>query len=718
MTDHSLKTDGGRRLYTYADLRRLIDPKTVALVGASETKGSFGQRTIANMGRFTGRLHLINPKYGNLAGRPCFPSVQALPEVPDCVIAGVPQDAVLPLVEECGKAGVGGLIVYASGFAETGIAERKAAEREVARAAAGYGLRVAGPNCVGLYNIVSGAAMSFMPEFDENPLVRGKVAIISQSGALGFSVLQGMRRGVGISHYLACGNSADVDVADYINYLAEDPSTRSIACILEGVRDGARFLEAGRRVFDAGKTLLVYKTGRGEGSREVALSHTGSLIGSLETYEAALDRMGAVAVDDLSTLLESAAFFAKVRGVPAGRGVGIMSTSGGGAVIGADEAEKHGVALPPLAPQTQEAVAKVLPYFGRVGNPADLTAEVLKTPQTFSTCLEAFLADPGVSALVVPMVFGSRIASESRSAILREFAARHDKPIVYVWMNDWLDAPGVQSAESDERLVLCRSMDSCFRNLRRWFVQAERRARAAESRPAIPPDATPRARAVLSDAKSGVLTERESKRLLGAYGVDVTTEHLAKDVEDAVRAARRIGFPVAIKIESADIPHKTEAGVVRLGVADDDGVRRAYAEVMAAAAKAAPSARLNGVLVQEMAKPGLELVIGCRRDPQLGPTVMVGFGGVLVEVLRDTAIRLAPVSRDEARRMLASLRGARLLAGFRGQPPVALDALADAVSRASVLAAELADDVDQIDINPVIAGPERVVAVDGLVVRS
>ncbi|HRH86771.1 MAG TPA: acetate--CoA ligase family protein [Rubrivivax sp.] len=709
--------------YSHEQLRRLVSPASVAIVGASPMPGSFGQRTQANMARFQGPVYLVNPKYDTIDDRPCYPDLRALPQVPDCAVVAVAGQFVLPLIDDCASLGIGGMVLYASGFAETGKPAAVAAQNEIAQRAARGRVRVTGPNSIGLVDVGSGAGMLFMPEFDETPLCRGGVAIVSQSGALGYTLLQGMQRGVGFSRFLAAGNSCDVDVCDFINFLVDDPHTQAVACILEGVRDGERLLRAGQRLFDAGKTLVVYKTGRGEASREVALSHTGSMIGSAEAYDAAFRRIGAVAVDDLSRLLETAAFFAKAGRAGSGRGVGVMATSGGAAVAAADMAQAHGVALPPLGERAAAILSRVVPDFGRVGNPADTTAEVLRSGETFATCIQAFLDDPAFDALVVPNVLASRVASQARAAVLQRLAAGCDKPIVVVWMNDWLEGPGAASIDSDPRLSLFRSMHSCFRSLQQRYALAELRARPVPRWPAFDDEARTRARSAVAaaldgarDAAAAVLTERESKQLLRAYGIGCAREALAGDVEAAVAHARALGFPVALKVESPQIPHKSEAGVVRLDLRDEAAVRHAYRAVLQAAAHNAPQARVKGVLVQQMAGAGIEVVVGVRRDRQFGALIMVGLGGVLVEVLRDTATRLAPVSIDEAHGMLAELRGTRLLGGYRGRSAADVDVLAELVSRVSLLAADFQHRIDQIDINPVIASAGGAIAVDALIV--
>jgi acetyltransferase len=572
---------------------------------------------------------------------------------------------------------------------------------------------------VGLANTRSGAGLNFMPDYAGMGHRRGPIGIVSQSGALGYTVLQGMQRGIGFSHYLAAGNSCDVDVCDFISYLAEDEDTRSIICLLEGVKDGARFLAAARKARDSGKALIVYKTGNSETSSKAAMSHTGTMVGSAVAYRTAIGDAGAIAVDNLEAVLETASFFAKTRVPTKGRGVGILSTSGGAAVICADKAEAHDVPLPALEAKTARALHEVVPDFGSVANPSDLTAEVLKTSETFGFCLDAFMTDAGFSALVMPMIFAHASSSGARAPTIVEAAARTDRPLAVVWMNEWYQGPGSELLDADPRVCMFRSADRCFATLRAWFDWHEGRGRqsaAAQRRSDI--SAEPAARALLAEARrrGKALSETDSKGILACYGIAVPREIMARDPEQAASAAGRIGGPVAIKIVSPDIPHKTEAGGVRLGLSTPDNVREAARNIVASALRYAPDARIDGISVQQMAAPGAEIVLGVKNDRQFGPLVAVGLGGIMVELLADTAVRLAPVQDETAREMLASLKGRALLTGFRGKPGVDTDALVDAICRLSELAHDLADMIDQIDVNPLIASGSGVVAADALIV--
>ncbi len=708
-----------RPLYAKSELKRLIEPQLVAVVGASETPGSFGERTLSNLSAFAGKVYAVNPKYQTVVSRPCVPSLGDLPASPDCVVLCVGRTMVADMVKSAATVEAGGVIVYASGFAETAIPERITAQRELAALSRETGIRIVGPNCIGLANTTLRAGLNFMPGYGDMGHKRGAIGIVSQSGALGYTVMQAMARGVGFSRYLAAGNSCDVDVCDFVSYLADDNDTRAIICILEGVNDGGRFLAAARKAREAGKALIVYKAGTGEVGGKAALSHTGTLVGSAAAYRAAFQETGAVAADNIESVLELASLFAKTGAPANGDGVGILATSGGAGVICADKAEQHGLSLPPLAPRTADILRQVVPDFGSVANPADLTAEALKTAETFGRCLDAFIADPNYSALVIPMVFAHSASSGARAPTLAEAAARTDRPLAIVWMNEWYQGPGSEVLDADPRLPVFRSVDRCFAALRAWVDWHGHRpddrshvVRCSDT------NAQSRARTILGQAgrPGEALTETASKQILACYGIPVPAEELARDPDEAAAAAARIGRTVAVKIASPDIHHKTDIGGVKLGLSNTDDVRKAAAEILAAASRHAPDARIDGVSVQEMSLPGVEMVLGVKNDPQFGPLIAVGIGGILVELLRDTATRLAPIGSNAARTMVESLRGYRLLSGFRGRTSADVDGLLDAICRLSELADDLKDVVDQIDVNPLIVTADGVMAADALVV--
>ncbi len=712
------------QVYRHAQLRRLVEPKVVAVVGASAKAGSFGRRTLDNLGRYSGRTYAVNVRHqGDLGGVPCFPTVRDLPETPDCAILAVGADLIPQVLEECAERGVGGAIVYASGFAELGTAEGLAAQDRIAAIGRAGGMPIVGPNSIGLVNTRLGAGMLFIPSFAQMKLIDGPVSIVSQGGGFGYALMQGMERGLGIGHFLSPGNSADVDICDFIAYLAEDPQVRAIACMFEGVRDGERFLQAAELARDRGKPLVVYKVGSSETARQAALSHTGTLVGSKAAFTAAFERADVIAIDHMDGLLDTANFLARAGAPRAGKGVGVMATSGGAAVSMADKAEQHGVRLPVLADDTSERLHAIIPGFGSIANPADLTAEVLKTKESFVGCLEAFAQDPSFDALVVPFVLAGPESTRPRAPLLCEVARRTGLPIAGVWLTEWLSGPGSEVLDGDSHASLFRSADHCFEAIAHWMRWHERTKRRAARAPTVrlsEPAAASRARALLRERPPGApgLDEVRSKRILSGYGLRVPEERLAATAEQAVQAAEAIGFPVALKIVSPDIAHKTEAGGVALHLADAQAVRAAFDRVMAHAGRHRPGARLDGVVVQQMVGRGVEMVLGARIDPHFGPLLLVGFGGVLVELLRDTVVRLAPVQAAEARQMLKSLEGFRLLQGYRGGAKADLDALAQAIARFSEFVADNAALLREVDVNPLVVDGSSCICVDALIVPA
>jgi acyl-CoA synthetase (NDP forming) len=717
VNDPALDAVSGRAdPYGRADLARLLVPRSVAVIGASERAGSFGARVLENLAMFDGSVYPVNARYERLGERPCYPRVGALPEVPDCVVITAGREAVEGIVEECAALGVGGAVVVASGYAETGKPERAAQQARLAAIARRAGMRLVGPNTIGLVNYACGAALTFSAMPPRRALQPYAIGIVSQSGSLGFSLSQAVMRGVSISHVLTAGNSCDVDVADYVAYLAEEPACRAIACLFEGLTQPRRMIAAADLAWRAGKPLVIYKLATGAEGARAAMSHTGSLAGSGAAYAAAFARSGAVQVDKLEALVETAAFFAKAPR-PKAPGVAVVATSGGAAIMAADKAELHGVALPQPGPAGRAVLEARIPEYGSPRNPCDITAQVITDPGSLHACAEALLTDPQYGALVTSHAYAYEAATR-RLPLFSQLAAAHGKIVCNVWVPEWLGGPGAQETEGDPHLALFHSMDRCFATLAAWHRREG--LRQAPRRPAsrvAPDSARAEAAEALRRAPGDVLTEREAKRVLAMYGVPVVAERLVQGAEEAVEAAETLGYPVVLKIESADIPHKTEAGVVRLNLRSAAEVRAACAEILGAAEAVVPRPRLGGVLVQPMVPTGVEVMVGARTDPLFGPLIVVGLGGVLVELLKDTALALAPVTPGEALAMLRGLKGAALLGGFRGTQPVEMDRLAEIVARLSELAADHEAQVAEMDVNPLICAGPRIVAVDGLIVK-
>lgn len=715
----SSSASGSRPVYRHEQTRRLIAPASVAIVGASANPASFGARTLGNLHSYAGPIYLVNSKYQEIDGRPCFASLSALPGVPDCVFVAVPRDAVKAVVEECVRLGVGGVVIFASGLGESSHPEHQAIQRDIVEMTRETGTRLLGPNCLGMMNAVTGALGTFT-HIPVRMRLEGcrSIGLISQSGALGVGLGQAVERGVSFSHVLTSGNGCDVDAADQIAYLAKDPDCDAIACVFEGVTDPARLIEAGDIARQSGKAVVVFKIGTSESGAEAALSHTGALAGSAAGYNALFERAGFVVVEQFEHLLETAAFFAKAPPAKA-EGVAVLTPSGGAGIMAADQAEVFGVSLPQPGPALRAVLESHIPEFGSSRNPCDVTAQILNNPASFPACAEAFLKEADIGAIVTPFPTAIQ-ASAQRNIDLGNQVRAHGKMACVFELTGWQEGPGVRDMEMSPNLAVFRSTASCFSTLAAWHRWSRQQAQpAAEALPELAPAQVQAVRAALDAAGAErTLPEGPSRRVLEACGVPVVNNRLVNDAEAAVQAAGELGYPVALKVETPDLPHKTDAGVLRLNLKDAAAVREAYATIMANAIKATTAERINGVLVQPMIPPGVEIMVGARVDPLFGPMVVVGMGGILVELLKDTVVSLAPVSPAAAHDLLRRLRGYRLLQGFRGSAPADVDALADAISRISQLIHSERERIAEIDVNPIICSASHAIAVDALVVRA
>jgi len=714
-----------RGVYRHKELDRLFNPRSVAVIGVSPNASAFGSSAVNNLLRnnYPGRVYRINPKYDKIGDDPCFASVSALPEVPDAVIIALPRVAVEAAVLDCAKAGVGGVVIFASGYFETGLPGRGEEQDRLAAIARQSGLKIIGPNCMGFASHPAQAMVSFAThDMDLVPPPYPGIAVLSQSGAMGFSLSQAVRRGMNISHVVATGNACDVHVTDCISYFADEPTCGAIAVLFEGLNDPQQLLEAGEIAMKAGKPVVICKLGIGEGGAAAAMSHTGSLAGSLAAYMAAFDRAGMVVVPTIERLLETAAFLCKVKKPPAARGIAAMGGSGGSLIAASDAAEMHNLDMPELGRELEEKLRPYVPEFGALRNPCDLTAMVAANPTAFPAAIETMLADDRYSAIVVPQL-SVKVTTRGRLQSIAGIGTKLDKPICLPFLGGWVGGPGNEYAEMERGLQWFFSMDSCFATLKLWHQQDDKRREREKLGPrnlqrVSPAGAKAEAAKLITAARNKALTEREAKEVLAAYGVPVVGEKLVQSAEEAVKAAQSLGLPVAIKVESPDLPHKTEAGVIRLNLKTADEVKTAYDAVMANAGKVSPRPRLNGVLVQPMVPAGTEVMVGARIDPLFGPLIVAGLGGILVELMKDTSLDLAPVTCREAKAMLTRLKGKSVLTGFRGSEPVDLDKLAEIIVRLSEFADDQRDIIAELDVNPLICSGGRIMAVDALIVKK
>ncbi len=696
-----------------AALNALMDPRSVAVVGASSNPDKAGGRPLQYMVQtgYEGALYPVNPNRAEILSLRAYPSLADLPETPDVCVIAVPVDRVEDYIVQCGELGIRSAIVFASGYAETGR-EGLARQERLRAIALANGMALAGPNCLGMLNARTGAAPTFTTALERGPmLAQGPIAFVSQSGAVG-AFLLGMIQdaGLGITHFVTTGNEAVLDLADYISYLLEDAHTRAIAGYLEGA-DGARLVEVAKNALARGKPLVLMKVGASRAGAAASAAHTGKLAGVDAVYDAVFRRYAVTRARSLEELLDFSRSLS-MSVLPAGAGVGIVSTSGGAGILLADWCERLGLDVVDLAPETVERLRLALPWFAGRRNPVDTTGRPLWEPEMMHDALRAVAQDPGVDVILCHVGLapgpGRRIADE-----LVRAANAVGKPVLVCWLREVDPEPHARLGRSGIPVFSDPVRMARAASVAVSYVRSRGVARDRTVAPTI---------AVVRPVPGGpVVAEHDARRWLVAHGLTGLSEELARSAADAVAAAERIGYPVCLKLVSPDVPHRSDIGGVRLGLAAPEEVERAYDEILASAGSGAPQARIDGVLVTEqVTEPGVELIVSGFRDQAFGPCVLCGIGGVLAEVMRDTVIRPAPVDREEARAMLSELRGAALLQGARGARVADVGAAASAIVLVSELIAGVTEDVETIEINPLLVlGEGRGIRVlDALVTRK
>jgi acyl-CoA synthetase (NDP forming) len=690
---------------------RLLRPKSIAIVGVSPEAGSFGAAMLSSLKSFEypGAIHLVSRNRSEVFGRPCVPTIDDLPMDVDLAVLCLPRAGVLDAIAACGRRGIGGAIVFAAGFAETGDAGQaeQAAIVEVARRS---GVAVLGPNCLGFLNHVDGVALCLSlpePRRDSNRAV----GFIAQSGAMMLATVDVVRaKGIGYTHVISTGNEAVIGVEDFLAELIDDEATRVITLFVEQIRRPLRFLELAARARQRRKPIVMFHSGRTAPARAAALSHTGALAGDFKTMAALTAHQGVILVESFDELIDVAALLVRFPEPPTA-GVGVISNSGAFRGITFDVCHDAGLDVPALSQPVLERIAALMPSFAMTDNPIDVGTQLIRTPQLLGTATQAMLDDPGIGSVVAAVVLGSARQALDKARAARSVMRTAGKPVAFAAIGGEAAAPEFFAEFADHEVPLFGSPERALRAmaritryglaLRRW------QARAAPAAVAAPPALPGR----------GTLPEYLGKAYLAALGIAVPPGALARSADEAVAIAARIGFPVALKAQARDLPHKTEAGGVALGIADADALRLAYDRLHAAVAVARPDVRLDGVLVERMSAPGIEIIVGARRDPDWGAVVVVGFGGVLVEILDDVRLMAPDVTEDDVVHELARLRGAKLFAGARGAPPADIAALAAIVAKVAALMRDV-QDVMEIDLNPVMVCPrgQGACALDALVI--
>jgi acyl-CoA synthetase (NDP forming) len=688
------------------DLERFFRPESVAVVGASDTEGRPGtgitRQLLAWAERVGARLHPVHPTRREVFGIPCSPCVADLPEQVDLAVLLVSDP--LPLIEELGAAKVKFAVAFASGFAETGE-EGAAAQNRLAAAVERSGVRLLGPN----------TNLNAFERFRED-LEGPAIALITQSGHQGRPVFALQELGVRLSHWAPTGNEADLETADFISYFTERPEVGAIACYIEGLKDGRSFLLAADRAARRGVPVVAVKVGRTEAGARTAASHTGKLTGADDVVDAAMRQFGVVRVDGLDELQDTATLLARAR-PPRTDGVVVYSISGGTGAHVADLAAEAGLRLPVLSEARQAELHQWIPEYLSVANPVDNGGHPVGDGRG-RQIIDSILADPEVGVLICPITGPFPPLSDRLVRDLVDAAEHTDKLVCVVWGSPVGTEPAYREVLlGSSRVATFRTVGNCLTAVRAYlghhrFVRDYRSP--FDEAPRTPSLSFKKAHALMRPGQQ--LSEHAAKQLLRAYGIRVPREQLVTSAAAAVRAAGLVGYPVVMKASGAQIAHKTELGLVKIGLTSASQVRDAYRELTDIARY--EGVALDGILVCQMVEPGVEMVVGVTRDELFGPVVTVGLGGVLVEVLRDAAVRVPPFGEDQARDMLTELRGRALLDGVRGRPPADLDALVEVVLRVQRMALELGDELAELDINTQLVLPrgQGAVALDALAV--
>ena len=705
------------------DLSGLFAPRSVALVGATDHPSNFGGRVFRAMLNFgyKGKIFPVNPRLKEIYGLACYPSVNDLPETPDHVGIIVATERVFDILADCAALGVPFATVYTAGFAETATPEGRERQARLIAFARSSGMRIMGPNCNGVINFIDNFAMTSTGAIGRAKGKAGNVGVISHSGGLGqITVMwRAQMAGLGVSYEASCGNEADLDTLDFARFMLRSDTTDIILMAIEGFKDGAKLQAVALEALEREKPIVVLKLGRTEAGGRAAASHTGAIAGVDDIYQAAFKQYGMIGVNTCNELYETAILLRKRRW-PKGRRAASVAATGGNIVHLADMGADQGIDWAEYSTETQAVLTSMLPGYGsKILNPSDLTSLATGEPAMFSRALNTIASDPNIDAVAPIFAFVTRQQIESGV----QFVLDCPKPAAMIWVGACTD----DAAPTAEDLVAAgvpvyRDALPCLRSLRAAMdfgqrVSAYRQKTDVPQRPAGISVQAARDKLV---GQVGTLTEREAKLVLAEYGFPVTRERLACAPAEAVAHAREFAGKVALKIDSADIPHKTDAGAVRLGLQGDDAVHRGYVEVMEAARRHAPDARINGVLVQEMVPQGVEMMLGVISDPVFGPVVAAGLGGIHIEVLRDVSYRVAPVTPADARAMVNELRGYKVLEGVRGMPPRDIESLCDLIVRLSWFAHDFRKEIAEVDINPLVVMPSGKGArvVDALIVKE
>jgi len=691
----------------FRDLSPLFNPRSIAIIGASADLSKVSGRPLRFLldHKYNGKIYPVNPKYEEIAGFKCYKKIADLPVEIDLATIILPAKLVVKAVEECAVKGIRSVSIISSGFAELGPEGRRLQE-QIGDIAIKKRIPVCGPNSVGVHNFETRMFASISQLFEQRDLCVGPIAFVSQSGAFGTAICAlAQERKIGFTYFVSSGNEADLELADYVDYLIDDPKIKVISGYIEGIKDGRKFREVAEKAKDRGKPIVMIKVGRFGAGTRAASSHTGSMTGSDAVYDAVFKQTGILRAYDIIELLDYSSMLASTE-IRAGQNVAIISTSGGAGVLMADKCEEVGLRVPELSSATKDELQKILPAFSAINNPVDTTGQFLTMPGAIKRSIQVLARDDEIDVIVIFLALVWK-QWEQLARDISDVVRETDKLVAICWASaprPALDLLARRGVVVYTEPVRCIKSVSALLNYGRMKKNLGAEVKKEND---VRLESTSRKRVFdylqkISQSGRGLLTENESKEILRAYDIPVTQEKVVESYEQALDFAEEIGWPVALKVSSVDIPHKSEAGALVLNIHDAKHLDKAFREVMKNALAFNPSAQIEGVLVQEMVPPGTETIIGISQDPQFGPVVMFGLGGIFVEIMGDVSLMSCPISSDDATTMIESIRGAPLLKGFRGRNEADVESIRDILLKVCRMGLDLQEYVSELDINPLI----------------
>jgi acetyltransferase len=699
-------------------LDTLFAPESIALIGASRDLEKIPGRLLSMLRKneFPGSIYPINPNYADIDGLKCYSSIADVGQPIDLAIVIIPARAVLGALEQCAAAGVKNAVIISSGFAEEG-GDSAAMQDAIAALAKKTGMRISGPNAEGFYSQIQRVAATFSPTVDvkpnEQPLVATirRIGIVAQSGGIGFAIYHRAKAlGIALSYVISAGNESDIGAGEFLEYMVQDASTDVILLFIEGIRDVDKFLAAAKRAAEIGKPVIVTKVGRSGAGERAAASHTASMAGWSAAYDAVFAKYGFIISNDLDEAVTIAAVLT-TNPLPRGDRVAVLTVSGGAGIWGADTVSMQGLQVPELSAPIQAEIGKLMPSYGVARNPIDVTAQGANSGG-LQKSIDLLDASDEVDAILVVLSLSSDTRMPFKQAELKPVIDAQNKPIVFYSYT--LPSQFARTEFAKSGAVVLSGLTHVGVAMRQMVARAKFRLAPPADTGAMP------LRDISTHLKSAKLSESDSKSLLRDAGLALPDEVLVTEKSALDGVIARTGFPLVMKIQSRDIPHKSEVGGVRVNIATKGEVFLAYEALVQNARRLRPDAEIQGVLVGPMAKKGVEIIIGTMCDTTFGPMIMVGLGGITTELFRDVIYRPAPVSAAEASAMLAELKAAPLLNGFRGAARADIPALSRLIAQVSVLAARFGAQISEIELNPVLVHAEGqgVTSVDALVVRK